>query len=59
MTSLLTYHHVAYVFADDCVLYRNIMSAADVEILQEDLNKLATWAKTWGMHFNIDKCIVL
>ena len=35
------------------------MSATDAEILQEDLNKLATWAKTWGMHFNIDKCVVL
>ena len=48
-------------FADDCIkyLYRNIMSATDAEILQEDLNKLATRAKTWGMHFNIDKCVVL
>ena len=35
------------------------MSATDAEILQEDLNKLATWAKTWGMYFNIDKCVVL
>ena len=42
-------------FADDCILYRNI---TDAEILQEDLNKFATWAKTWDMHFNIDKCVV-
>ena len=46
-------------FADDCILYRNISSAADAKILQEDLNKLAQWAKTWGMYFNIDKCMVL
>ena len=46
-------------FTDDCILYRNITSATDAEILQEDQNKLATWAKTWGMHFNIDKYVVL
>jgi len=40
-------------------LYRNISSAADAEILQEDLNKLAQWVKTLGMYFNIDKCMVL
>jgi len=46
-------------FADDCILYRNIESSADTYILQEDLNKLTTWAKTWGMEFNIDKCVIL
>ena len=28
-------------FADDCVLYRNIKSLTDRQILQEDLNSLA------------------
>ena len=35
------------------------MSATDAEIFEEDLNKLATWAKTRGMLFNIDKCIMM
>jgi len=48
-----------HLFADDCVLYRNIKSDEDVRILQEDLSKLSIWAKTWGMQFNIDKCQVL
>ena len=43
----------------NCILYRNISSATDAIILQEDLNKLAQWAKTWGMYFNNDKCMVL
>ena len=30
-------------FADNCVLYRNIRSSADSEVLQEDMNNLARW----------------
>ena len=29
------------VFDDDCVLYRNIKSAKDFQILQDDINSLA------------------
>ena len=33
-------------FADDCVLYRNINSLTDCQILQEDLNRPASsWMK--------------
>ena len=32
-------------FADDCILYRDIKSDEDARILLEDLNKLAIWAK--------------
>ena len=43
-------------FADDCVLYRNINSLADCQILQEDLNSLAQWETDWEMKFNVAKC---
>ena len=43
-------------FADDCVLYRNINSLTDCQILQEDLNSLAQWEADWQMKFNIAKC---
>ena len=43
-------------FADDCVLYRNINSPKDCEILQEDLNSLARWETDWQMKFNVAKC---
>ena len=46
-------------FADDCLLYRPIKSAEDHIILQQDLTKLETWANTWGMKFNAQKCYVL
>ena len=46
-------------FADDCLLYREIHSTQDHYALQEDLRKLEAWAKEWGMRFNAKKCFVL
>ena len=43
-------------FADDCILYRQIKTQQDCTILQEDLNKLAAWEQKWGMAFHPDKC---
>ena len=43
-------------FADDCVLYREINSEADTKLLQKDLDKLVSWSHTWQMQFNTDKC---
>ena len=39
-------------FADDCVLYKNIHSLQDCLILQED----ALWESDWQMKFNVAKC---
>ena len=43
-------------FADDCVLYRNIESPTDCQILQDDLNSLAQWEADWQIKFNVAKC---
>ena len=43
-------------FADDCVLYRNIKSPIDCQTLQDDLNSLAQWETDWQMKFNVAKC---
>ena len=40
-------------FADDCVLYRNIESPMDCQILQDDMNSLAQWETDWQMKFNV------
>ena len=40
----------------DCVLYRNIESPTDCQILQDDLNSLAQWENDWQMKFNVAKC---
>ena len=43
-------------FADDCILYRRIKNQRDCDILQDDLDKLASWEKKWGRFFHPDKC---
>ena len=43
-------------FASDCVLYMNIKSLTDCQILQDDLNSLAQWETDWQMKFNVAKC---
>ena len=40
-------------FADYCVLYRNIESPMDCQILHDDLNSLAQWETDWQMKFNV------
>ena len=45
-------------FADDCIIYKQINSPTDAKILQDDLLHLERWEKTWNMKFNIDKCMV-
>ena len=40
-------------FADDCVLYRNIHSLQDCLTLQEDLTSLGQWEADWQMKFNV------
>ena len=47
-------------FADDCLLYRQIKSTREDHIsLQYDLQNLETWAKTWRMRFNAKKCYIM
>ena len=46
-------------FADDCVLYRNIRNQNDQVILQNDLDTISSWAEKWLMELNINKCSVL
>ena len=46
-------------FADDCILYRQIKTDLDRQLLQADLDALARWEATWGMDFHPQKCSVL
>ena len=46
-------------FADDTVVYRQINSAADHAILQQDLNKLARCEAEYSLEFHPQKCKVL
>ena len=44
-------------YADDALVYRRIHSETDQNNLQEDLHRLAQWAATWQMSFNVQKCM--
>ena len=46
-------------FADDCKVYRSVLTAEDIDILQQDINNLCQWSKDWQMLFNVKKCKVL
>ena len=46
-------------FADDCVLYREIRCRQDTVTLQQDLYALHRWEQLWLMEFNPGKCFVL
>ena len=46
-------------FADDCILYREVNSKQDTESLQKDINSLKDWESSWQMGFNTAKCFVM
>ena len=45
--------------ADDTIIYMTISNGTDATALQQDLDKLAKWEKTWQMEFHPQKCSVL
>ena len=46
-------------FADYCLIYRNIKNKEDQIALQKDLHLLENWSNTWGMRFNAAKCNIM
>lgn len=43
-------------FADDCVVYREIASDLDISILQSDINSISNWCDSWLMELNMSRC---
>ena len=46
-------------FADDCLVYREIKNRQDQIALQKDLNLLENWGSKWGMRFKAAKCNIM
>ena len=46
-------------FADDCLLYKEIKTHQDQIDLQKDLLALESWGSTWGMRLNPASCGLL
>jgi hypothetical protein len=43
-------------FADDCIIYTPIVTAADAVDLQYDVSRLCNWCEAWNMELNTKKC---
>ena len=52
-------HSETRLFADDTILFRQINSTKDSELLQQDLSALERWENDWQMSFNPTKCTVI
>ena len=50
---------VAYLFADDTKLCKEIKREEDSEKLQKDLDSLQKWSDTWLLKFHSNKCKVM
>ena len=46
-------------FADDTKVFNVIKDENDVQILQADLENLATWSSKWLLRFHPDKCKIM
>ena len=46
-------------FADDCIVYREIRNHEDARALQEDVDCLCRWEQRWQMGFNHSKCYTM
>jgi len=46
-------------FADDCLIYKNIINNEDIEKLQKDLDRLGEWVAENAMKINPSKCKVV
>ena len=46
-------------FADDCVIYREVTHRRDAEELQRYLERISEWTRNWQLSLNIQKCKVM
>ena len=46
-------------FADDCIMYRPIISTEDSLHLQNNLERVFEWTHHWQIQLNIPKCVAL
>ena len=46
-------------FADDVLLYFNVKSVGDCQLLQDDLSAIVAWSKRWQLNLSPQKCEAL
>ena len=48
-----------HLFADDCILYREVINIEDCNNLQRDVSSICDWESEWQLEFNAVKCFAL
>lgn len=46
-------------YADDCKLFRALTDTTSHQKVQEDLDKIIEWTRSWKLYLNIVKCKVM
>lgn len=46
-------------FADDCVLFKEITDTSDQDDLNDSLSNIFYWCTQWGMTLNVEKSVLL
>ena len=59
LRSIVSPGTTARLFADGCLMYRDITCEEDQLTLQKDLAAFQDWAEIWGIRFNPKKCNIL
>ena len=49
-------HSTLRLFANYCIIYFHISNTHDADKLQQDIDSILLWARTWQMKFNTSKC---
>jgi len=52
LPELVSNSHIT-LFVDDCIIYKQILTPNDVDLLQEDINSVVQWASLWQMRFYV------
>ena len=52
-------HVTTYLFADDTKCLHTSDSSSNQALMQEDLDTISTWSKTWKLSFNCNKSAIL
>ena len=50
---------LAFLFADDTKMFRDIKTPTDLQIQQNDIEKAVNWSNIWLLKFHPDKCVHL
>ena len=52
-------HAQCSIYADDTKVFFNVSNLDECDLLQNDINVLYQWCKSWGLDLNLEKCSII